>query len=117
MSVPKKKLTRRKVRSRRSHHALSKVKLAICPKCKKKVKPHIACSFCGYYKGNMVIDVEKKLAKKRTKREQKKAEKEQEKESASAKATADKGAKKVATETQPVSPDDKKSKDAKKIVV
>ena len=41
----------------------------------------MACSFCGFYKGRMVIDIEKKLAKKRTKREQKKADKEKEKES------------------------------------
>ncbi len=80
MSVQKKKLTRRKTRSRRSHHALKKVDLTKCPKCKKATKPHIACPHCGHYKGRMVIDVDKRLAKKRTKREQKQAEKDQAKE-------------------------------------
>lgn len=80
MSVPKKKLTRRKTRSRRAHHALKEINLAKCPKCKKPIRPHTACSFCGYYKGRMVIDVEKKLAKKRSKREQRKVEKEKGKE-------------------------------------
>ena len=80
MSVPKKKLTRRKTRSRRAHHALKKVQLITCSKCKKPIRPHVACSFCGYYKGRIVIDVEKKLAKKRSKREQKKVDKEKTKE-------------------------------------
>lgn len=103
MSVQKKKLTRRKVRARRSHHALKPVKLISCPKCKKATKPHYACPFCGYYRGRMVIDVEKKLAKKRTKHEQRQAEKEKAKEEAS-QAKAEKK-------------QDKKDEKAKKVVV
>lgn len=110
MSLPKKKLTRRRTRSRRAHLALKQVKLITCPKCKKATKPHISCPFCGYYKGRMVIDIEKKLAKKRSKREQKKAEREKEREETKRTAAEAKTAKTTPTK-------ESKGKEAKKVVV
>ncbi len=45
--------------------------LNVCPKCSKPVLPHTACPFCGYYKGEEVIDVLKKLNKKERKLKEK----------------------------------------------
>ena len=64
MSVPKKRRTKSSKNNRRSHHALKKVVLNKCPKCKKAVEPHKACSFCGFYKEKEAIKI-KTLKKKK----------------------------------------------------
>lgn len=55
--------------------------LVLCPKCAKPVLPHRACKNCGFYKGEEVIDVLKKLTKKERKQKEKEmaAKEEQEK--------------------------------------
>jgi large subunit ribosomal protein L32 len=63
MPVPFKRHPSSKVGRRRSHLALTKVKLVKCEKCNKPVKPHMACSFCGTYKGRTVIKIKDKKAK------------------------------------------------------
>ncbi len=45
--------------------------LAVCPKCSKPILPHRACKSCGFYKGEEVIDVLKKLTKKERKQKEK----------------------------------------------
>ena len=45
--------------------------LSRCPKCGKPALSHTVCSSCGYYKGNEVIDVLKKLTKKERKSKEK----------------------------------------------
>jgi large subunit ribosomal protein L32 len=57
---------------RRSHLALKKQSLFACSQCKKMIKPHMVCKYCGYYKGREVINV---LAKKMKKAEKKKQQK------------------------------------------
>jgi large subunit ribosomal protein L32 len=59
MSVPKKRRTSSSVGRRRSHHALKQTTVNSCPQCKKAVKPHQACSFCGYYKKAEAVKVKK----------------------------------------------------------
>ena len=54
--------------------------LTTCQKCKKPVRPHTICKYCGYYKGQEFINVLGKLTKKEKKmreREMKETEKEQ----------------------------------------
>ena len=53
------------------HIFLETPKLTLCAKCNKPVLPHNVCSVCGYYKGEEVIDVMKKLTKKEKKKKQK----------------------------------------------
>jgi large subunit ribosomal protein L32 len=65
MSVPKKKRTKSSVGKRRSHHALKKLTLTICPQCGHKVLPHQVCSFCGTYRGKEVLAVPIKETKKK----------------------------------------------------
>jgi len=49
---------------RRSHLALTKQVLIACSQCKKMIRPHEVCKFCGYYKGREVVNVIAKQLKK-----------------------------------------------------
>lgn len=53
------------------HIFLEKPTLTLCQKCGKEVLPHAVCWNCGYYKGQEVIDVLKKLNKKEKKQKEK----------------------------------------------
>ena len=68
MSVPKKKISRTRTRSRRSHHALAAVAVTKCVQCGYAKLPHRVCSHCGFYRGKNVLNlqarVERKLDKK-----------------------------------------------------
>ncbi len=64
MSVPKKKRTKSSIGKRRSHYALKKINLSICPKCGRAVKPHSVCLFCGFYKGREILTIKEKENKK-----------------------------------------------------
>ncbi len=55
---------------RRSHLALKKQVLKACPQCGKAIKPHMACKFCGWYKGREVVNVVAKQLKKAQKRKE-----------------------------------------------
>lgn len=54
------RVTKGHTRNRRSHHALSEVRLSDCSNCKEKHQRHKVCLHCGFYKGNQVLDVKKK---------------------------------------------------------
>ncbi|MDO8443554.1 MAG: 50S ribosomal protein L32 [Candidatus Azambacteria bacterium] len=72
--VQVKRHTKGKRNRRRSHLALKKTFLAICPKCNKEILPHHICAYCGFYDGREVIDVMAKLTKKEKKRREKEKE-------------------------------------------
>ena len=55
---------------RRSHMALKKQGLITCGQCKKMIKPHTVCTYCGYYKGREVVNVLARQLKKAEKRKQ-----------------------------------------------
>lgn len=57
MAQPKKKTSRARRDSRRSHHALTAINLAVCPQCNEQKRPHYACAKCGYYNGKEVVSV------------------------------------------------------------
>ncbi len=55
MAVPKKKTAKAKKNMRRSHHALTSVGLATCPKCGAPKRAHRVCLECGDYAGRQVL--------------------------------------------------------------
>lgn len=63
MSVPTQRRTSSYKKRRASHFALKATGYKACPKCKKPVRPHRACTNCGTYKDRTVIDTSKKLKK------------------------------------------------------
>ncbi len=71
MSVPKQKQTKSRRNKRRANIFLTAPTLISCPKCGKPVLPHIACSYCGYYKGREAINILGKLEKKEKKKREK----------------------------------------------
>jgi len=68
MAIPTQKRTKSSKRRRSVCFLLKKIKLAICPKCKKPVLPHHACSFCGTYADKEILKIKpKKKIKKKVK--------------------------------------------------
>jgi large subunit ribosomal protein L32 len=65
MSVPKKRKTSSSIKQQRSHHSLKKQTLNSCSKCGQAVMPHTACSFCGNYKGRVVLKIKDKAKNKK----------------------------------------------------
>ncbi|MFV1960173.1 MAG: 50S ribosomal protein L32 [Planctomycetota bacterium] len=55
MSVPQRKLSKRRTRMRASHHALTPRNLPPCPRCTHRRPSHRVCPNCGYYAGREVI--------------------------------------------------------------
>lgn len=56
MANPKKRKSRSAARTIKSHQALKASTLNKCPECGKAKKPHMACNFCGYYRGRKVLE-------------------------------------------------------------
>ena len=58
MAVPKKKISRARRGSRRSHDSLAKANPVECPNCGEQKLPHHVCRACGYYRSREVIEGE-----------------------------------------------------------
>lgn len=56
MPNPKKRHTRSRRNSRRSHDALTSPPASVCPQCSEPKRPHNVCPSCGFYKGREVIN-------------------------------------------------------------
>jgi len=63
--------TRSHTGNRRSHHALSDLRLSKCPDCGVPALRHHACLNCGKYRGKLIIDVHAQVAKKEKKMKEK----------------------------------------------
>jgi uncharacterized Zn finger protein (UPF0148 family) len=59
---------------------LKEPNLVKCKKCGNFILPHIVCPFCGYYKGEMVVDVLAKLEEKERKKREKEMKQKEEME-------------------------------------
>lgn len=74
MAVPKKRNTKSRRDKKRMHLFIKSPSLVTCSKCGKKTRPHIACPFCGFYKGREVLDILGKLTRKDKKAKEKEME-------------------------------------------
>lgn len=68
MSVPKQHHTKGRRDRRRVRFEIDPKKLVACSHCKKAVKQHMTCPYCGFYKGKEVVDMSKKKTKKKPKK-------------------------------------------------
>lgn len=58
MGVPKRKMSKMKVRSRKAANRYEGVQVYRCTACSAPIQPHRVCAACGIYKGKQVITVE-----------------------------------------------------------
>ncbi len=56
MANPKRRHSKARRNRRRSHDALAKPASSVCPNCGEAKLPHRACSHCGHYRGEEVIE-------------------------------------------------------------
>lgn len=57
MANPKRRHSKARRDKRRAHDAMKVPALTICPNCQEKKPTHIVCPYCGYYKGEQVVEV------------------------------------------------------------
>jgi len=55
MAVPFRRTSKTKKRMRRTHLKKEVGALTKCPKCGVALRPHRACTKCGYYKNEVVV--------------------------------------------------------------
>ena len=58
MAVPKRKVSKSKLRSRKRSHRTVVPAGQSCPECGAAQQPHHVCPSCGYYRGRQVVTVE-----------------------------------------------------------
>lgn len=58
MAVPKRRTSKSKQRTRRSHNAVTRLKLQYCPQCGTAVPSHVVCPNCGHYHGRTMTMLE-----------------------------------------------------------
>ena len=63
MALPKRKHSKARRDKSRTHWKLALPTITKCPQCAQPVRPHHACSQCGYYRGRQVIAVAEKKEK------------------------------------------------------
>lgn len=57
MAVPKRKVSKSKVRMRSRSHRRPFVATTTCPQCGAPAQPHRVCGACGTYRGRQVLTV------------------------------------------------------------
>ncbi len=57
MGVPKRRMSKMRLRTRKASHRISTPQLSVCGQCGARVQSHNVCTACGYYKGRQVITV------------------------------------------------------------
>ena len=61
-ALPKQKRSHSKQGRKRAHHFLTPTQLVECSNCGNKRLPHTVCAYCGYYKGEQIIEIREKKA-------------------------------------------------------
>jgi large subunit ribosomal protein L32 len=57
MAVPFRRTSKTKKRMRRTHLKKEVGAVTVCPKCGEAIRPHRACTKCGNYKNEKVLEV------------------------------------------------------------
>ncbi len=60
MAVPFRRTSKTKKRMRRTHLKKEVGAVTTCPKCGTSLRPHRACTKCGNYKNENVLNIEEK---------------------------------------------------------
>jgi large subunit ribosomal protein L32 len=58
MGVPKRKMSKMRLRTRKAANRWHATKLNKCPQCGSAHAGHTACPSCGYYKGRQVLTID-----------------------------------------------------------
>lgn len=75
MALPTQKRSKSRKKIRQYQHRLKNISLSKCPKCKKPVRPHHVCQFCGTYINKEIIKPKEDKKKKKEKKQEKEKEK------------------------------------------
>jgi large subunit ribosomal protein L32 len=59
MTVPKRRQSKMKGRSRRTHYKAVPATISECPDCGNLIVPHMVCPQCGKYRGRQIVPVKK----------------------------------------------------------
>ena len=65
MPLPKRQHSKQRGRKRRTHWKVQVASFGKCPQCQKPIISHRVCPFCGYYKGQQIVQIATKEAKKK----------------------------------------------------
>jgi large subunit ribosomal protein L32 len=57
MGVPKRRMSKMRLRTRKAANRAKAPALSKCPQCGAGIRPHRVCPACGYYKGKQVLSV------------------------------------------------------------
>jgi len=57
MGVPKRKMSKMRLRTRKAANRWHAPVLGRCPQCSSAARPHHACPSCGYYRGRQVLTI------------------------------------------------------------
>ncbi len=60
MAVPFRRVSKTRKRMRRTHYKLEESQTTKCSNCGAVIRPHRVCTECGFYKGKLVLNKEKK---------------------------------------------------------
>lgn len=63
MGTPKQRHTKARRDRARVQYELSPKNLVVCSNCGARIRSHVVCPQCGYYKGREVVDTAKKIRK------------------------------------------------------
>ncbi|MBN1969002.1 MAG: 50S ribosomal protein L32 [Candidatus Delongbacteria bacterium] len=57
MPVPKRKTSKTKAKTRKTHWKINAKNSSACPECGAPKLPHVVCPSCGKYKGLQILDI------------------------------------------------------------
>jgi len=75
MGLPAKRRTKQSKRERAAHFSLAKTSTVACSHCGRRIRSHIVCPTCGYYRGRQVLKIPGRVERRAAKRKKSETEK------------------------------------------